>query len=154
LWVVDTRQRGYRFVIGARSISVSGSAASLAVALLVLAAPAPTPAQDAGVSGIPPGPANARGLNGSVMDPSGIGNAAKIPPLPPPDIRPVVPPTYSGSTSTSAAGVVVPPRLQRTRASRHRSARARRAQERLVRAQVKENDRLLDRGMTSICRGC
>jgi len=50
----------------------------------VLAAPARLPAQDAGVSGIPPGPANARGLNGSVNDPSGIGNAARVPALPPP----------------------------------------------------------------------
>jgi hypothetical protein len=126
----------------------------LAIALLALAVPVQASAQDAGVSGIPPGPANARGLNGSVMDPSGIGNASKIAPLPPPDIRPVVPPTYSGPTSTSAAGIVVPPRLQRIHTPRYRSAKARRAQERLVRAQVKENDRLLGRGITSICRGC
>lgn len=129
-------------------------AALLTVGMLVLGMPSRASAQDAGVSGIPPGPANARGLNGSVMDPSGIGNASKIPPLAPPDIRPVVPPTYSGPTSTSATGVVAPPRLQRTRTSRRSSAQARRAQERLMREHVKENDRLLERGMTSICRGC
>ncbi len=63
-----------------------GRAVLLAVTVLaVLAAPARSPAQDAGVSGIPPGPANARGLNGSVNDPSGIGNAARAPAIPPPD---------------------------------------------------------------------
>jgi hypothetical protein len=33
-----------------------------------------------GVSGIPPGPGNAGGNNNSVYDPSGIGNASRIPP--------------------------------------------------------------------------
>jgi hypothetical protein len=43
----------------------------------ILASPGRSPAQDAaGVSGIPPGPANARGLNGSISDPSGIGAPA------------------------------------------------------------------------------
>jgi len=35
-------------------------------------------AGDAGVSGIPQGPGSAGGLNNSVNDPSGIGNAARI----------------------------------------------------------------------------
>ena len=39
--------------------------------LSILASPGRSTAQDAGVSGIPPGPANARGLNGSISDPSG-----------------------------------------------------------------------------------
>lgn len=33
-----------------------------------------------GVSGIPPGPGNVGGNNNSVYDPSGIGNASRIPP--------------------------------------------------------------------------
>jgi len=33
-----------------------------------------------GVSGIPAGPASVGGTNNSINDPSGIGNAAKIPP--------------------------------------------------------------------------
>ena len=37
-------------------------------------------AQDAGVSGIPRGPGNAGGLNNSLNDPSGVGNAAKVAP--------------------------------------------------------------------------
>src|ERR1700682_2625413 len=73
-----------------------GRAAFLTVAVLsLLATPSRAPAQDAGVSGIPPGPANARGLNGSVSDPSGIGNAAKVPAIPPPVIPPVPVPTLS-----------------------------------------------------------
>jgi len=44
------------------------------------------------ISGIPPGPANAGGLNNVVVDPSGIGNTSRIAPLPPPRITvPVVP---------------------------------------------------------------
>jgi hypothetical protein len=66
-----------------------GRRAFLTVAVLgLLAAPSRSPAQDAGVSGIPPGPANARGLNGSVNDPSGIGNAARVPAIAPPKISP------------------------------------------------------------------
>lgn len=44
------------------------------------------------ISGIPPGPANVGGLNNVLEDPSGIGNASKVAPLPPPQITvPVVP---------------------------------------------------------------
>ena len=75
---------------------MTGRAAFTSVAILVLlAAPGRSPAQDAGVSGIAPGPANARGPNGSVNDPSGIGNAAKVPAIPPPAISPVNPPSVS-----------------------------------------------------------
>src|ERR1700754_4054146 len=57
-----------------------------------LAALAPSLAQDAGVSGIPRGPGSAGGLNNSINDPSGIGNAARIPSPPPPSMAvPVVP---------------------------------------------------------------
>src|ERR1700676_5728638 len=88
----------------------STSAVFAGVALLcLLAAPARSPAQDAGVSGIPPGPANARGLNGSVNDPSGIGNAARVPAIPPPVITPVVPPTLSAPVASYR-----PVRWQRT----------------------------------------
>jgi hypothetical protein len=38
------------------------------------------------ISGIPSGPANIGGLNNSNVDPSGIGNASKLPPLPQPHI--------------------------------------------------------------------
>src|SRR3982074_406325 len=95
---------GVRSMRRARLVSVFaqgwtiGRAALLGIAVLaVLAAPSRSPAQDAGVSGIPPGPANARGLNGSVNDPSGIGNAARVPALPPATITPGTPPSVSSA---------------------------------------------------------
>ena len=75
--------------------SSSGRTALVSLVLLCLvAAPGPTLAQDAGVSGIPPGPGNVNGLNGSVRDPSGIGNAARMPALPQ-QAAPVSPPALS-----------------------------------------------------------
>src|SRR5260370_39173912 len=95
---------------------MAGRAAVLAVTVLgVLAAPARSPAQDAGVSGIPPGPANARGLNGSVNDPSGIGNAARVPAIPPPTITPVMPSAASPSASYPALPVQRAVKIRRTR---------------------------------------
>src|SRR5258708_10700500 len=128
---------------------IAGRATLLAVAVLgLLAAPARSPAQDAGVSGIPPGPANVRGLNGSVDDPSGIGNAAKVPAIPPPTITPVTPPTVSPPVAYRTVPVQGAVKVRRTRfaASRWRRSAAR--------AAVREQDRLLDHKITSICRGC
>jgi hypothetical protein len=80
---------------------MSKTSAKLALALLVvLAAPAASYARMAGaagsgnvpISGIPPGPANAGGMNNVTVDPSGIANASKVPPLHlPPVTVPVVP---------------------------------------------------------------
>jgi len=128
---------------------MTGRAALLTVAVLcLLAAPGRSPAQDAGVSGIPPGPANARGLNGSVNDPSGIGNAARVPAIPPPTITPVMPSAASPSASYRALPVQRAVKIRRTRfaAARLHGAAAR--------ATVRERDRLLDRKIISICRGC
>jgi hypothetical protein len=36
------------------------------------------------ISGIPPGPANAGGMNNVTVDPSGIGNISRTDPGPPP----------------------------------------------------------------------
>src|SRR5712675_1378324 len=67
--------------------------------LMVLAAPAASLARAAGeagmgnvpISGIPAGPANVGGMNNASVDPSGIGNANKVAPIPPPRITvPVV----------------------------------------------------------------
>src|SRR5258706_1986485 len=88
-----------------------GKSAFFALALAAsLVAPMKSLAQiagDAGVSGIPHGPGSAGGLNNSVNDPSGIGNAARIQSPPPPSMAvPRVPssaPTGSSppmSTST------------------------------------------------------
>jgi hypothetical protein len=62
--------------------------------LAVTAAPVASYARVAGaagsgnvpISGISPGPANAGGMNNVAVDPSGIGNAAKVAPLPQPRI--------------------------------------------------------------------
>ena len=80
---------------------MSSTPVKIALAFLVfLAAPAASFARMAGepgmgnvpISGIAPGPANAGGMNNVTVDPSGIGNASRMAPLPPPRISvPVVP---------------------------------------------------------------
>lgn len=103
-------------------------------------------AQDAGVSGVPPGPANAGGLNGSVNDPSGIGNAAKTPAIKPPNISPVMPPSIS-----------TPPAPTRPYAARGASRGGRiplsKLSPKAAQAVMKERERMLDK-LHSICRGC
>jgi hypothetical protein len=121
--------------------------------LCLVAAPARSTAQDAGVSGIPPGPGNVNGTNGSIRDPSGVGNAAKLPALPQPSMAPVMPSTVSPSGAYQGSLVQHSGRLKRTRLVRYRFARSR-YRHAAERAAVRENDRLLDRKLTSICRGC
>ncbi|MEA2885946.1 MAG: hypothetical protein QOD11_306 [Bradyrhizobium sp.] len=80
---------------------MSKTSAKIILALLaVLAAPAASFARSAGeagmgnvpISGIASGPANAGGLNNAAVDPSGIANANKVAPIPPPRITvPTVP---------------------------------------------------------------
>jgi len=80
---------------------MSNTSTKIAIALLIfLAAPAASFARSAGgagsgnvpISGIAPGPANAGGMNNVMVDPSGIGNASRVAPLPAPHISvPVVP---------------------------------------------------------------
>jgi hypothetical protein len=80
---------------------MSSTTARIALALFIfLSAPAASFARMAGeagagnlpISGIPPGPANVGGLNNVLADPSGIGNASRMAPLPPPHITvPVIP---------------------------------------------------------------
>jgi hypothetical protein len=137
------RTRANRFFPG-RQARARGLAVALA---LVLTSPAF--AQDTGVSGIPPGPANVNGLNGSVRDPSGIGNAARMPPLPQ-QITPVpVPSATPQASAPPVYGQRAPIRYDRR--WQHLSKRQR---QKLERAAVKENNRLLGHGLTSICRGC
>jgi hypothetical protein len=80
---------------------MSSTSVKIALAFLVLlGAPAASYARMAGgagsgnlpISGIPAGPANAGGLNNVTVDPSGIGNASRIAPLPQPHITaPTIP---------------------------------------------------------------
>jgi hypothetical protein len=137
---------------GSRFFEGRGCGAVLAAALATLVATASL-AQDAGVSGVPPGPGNVNGLNGSIRDPSGIGNAARMPSLPQPAIRPVTPTTVAPLNATrplprQGSARVHTMKQQRTRFA---SPHAWRSAERTA---VKENDRRLNHGITSICRGC
>ncbi len=116
----------------------------------VICLAAPVLAQDAGVSGIPRGPGSAGGLNNSVNDPSGIGNAARIPAPPPPSMAvPVVPsaaPSVSNRVYSRPGPIVRRATRQEARASRREfrrsSTRASRGREKLLNSKF------------SICRGC
>ena len=129
---------------------MSGKSWVFALAFAICLAPALSLAQDAGVSGIPQGPGNVNGLNNSGRDPSGIGNASRVAPLPGPNLNPVPVPSAAPITSTGPSG-----RSPRARVARpdysHLSPRQRKIAEKEA---VKENDRLLKHGVTSICRGC
>jgi hypothetical protein len=81
-----------------RSPLMSNASTTMVLTLLAVCAAAPTAsfARTAGqagmgnvpISGIAPGPANAGGLNNAGVDPSGIGNASRVAPLPTPRITP------------------------------------------------------------------
>jgi hypothetical protein len=82
---------------------MSNTPVKVAFALfVVLAFPAASLARSAGqaatgnvpISGIPPGPGNAGGMNNVMVDPSGVGNASRMAPLPPPQITVPVVPTF------------------------------------------------------------
>ena len=80
---------------------MSNTSVKLAFALfVVLASPAASFARNAGeagagnvpISGIAPGPGNAGGMNNVTVDPSGVGNASRMAPLPQPHISaPTIP---------------------------------------------------------------
>ena len=80
---------------------MSNTSAKIAIAmLLAFAPPAASFARMAGeagsgnvpISGIPPGPANVGGMNNINVDPSGIGNAARMARVPQPHITvPTIP---------------------------------------------------------------
>lgn len=127
-----------------------GKSAFFAFAFSVtLMAPMASFAQDAGVSGIPRGPGSAGGLNNSVNDPSGIGNAARTQPPPPPSIAvPVVPsaPTVSGRLSPRSAPIV-------TKVNRRAVSSRREFRRSSSHAAIRAGDKSIDRKM-SICRGC
>jgi hypothetical protein len=127
-----------------------GKSRVFALALLSCLAPALSPAQDAGVSGVPRGPGSAGGLNNSLNDPSGIGNAARIPAPPPPSMAvPVVPsaaPSVSSRVSSRTAPMV-------RRATRHETRASRREFRRSSARASRGREKLLD-SKFSICRGC
>ena len=106
--------------------------------LLAVALTSASFAQNVGVSGIPPGPAN--GWNS--RNPS-LNLPQMPPPIPPPTIKPVMPPTaapVNNSTVGLGHGSYRVPTVRAQPLSSRDSA-------------VRENDQLLDRQIT-ICRGC
>jgi hypothetical protein len=130
--------------------------ALVSLALLGLLA-SPAPAQDAGVSGIPSGPGNVNGLNGSIRDPSGIGNAAKIPALPSPRIAPVPVPTLSpsaGYRSFSPAASYRPLHVRHAVKGKRPRVATTKSRRAAAKAQVSDEDKQIDRKVISICRGC
>jgi hypothetical protein len=133
-----------------RSVIMFGKSAFFVVALAAcLSVPAASFAQDAGVSGIPRGPGSAGGLNNSVNDPSGIGNAAKIPPPPQPHVAVPVVPSAAPVVSTRVSPVAT----SRVRIDRTATIDRREGRRSSARASVRDRNRLLD-GKFSICRGC
>lgn len=128
-----------------------GKSAFLVLAVAAsLAANATSLAQDAGVSGIR-GPGSAGGLNNSVNDPSGIGNAARIPAAPsPPNITaPSVPSAAPMSSTRVSPAVTRRGRIYRRAATVSRSESRRTPSRASARARSKPVD-----GKFSICRGC
>jgi hypothetical protein len=109
----------------------------------------------AAVSGVPIGPGSAGGTNNSVYDPSGIGNAPK--PLATKPLQ--VPAPASSSTGlTNPAGyppvsyrLSPRPRVVARRGGRRAVSIARRS---ATSAAIGTQDKLLDRKLISICRGC
>jgi hypothetical protein len=133
-----------------------GRVAGASLALLCLLA-SPARAQDAGVSGIPSGPGNVNGLNGSVRDPSGIGNAARIPALPQPSMAPVPVPSVAPSAGYRSSSPAVSYReLPARRAAKGKRTRFATTKSRrgAAKAQVSDEDKAIDRKVISICRGC
>jgi hypothetical protein len=109
------------------------------------------------ISGIAPGPANAGGLNNVAVDPSGVGNASRIAPLPQPHTGAVaIPQTTSqnpGSPSLTISGqqlLDAPVGHRQPRADQVPSEKS------LMDPNdpVNKENAALDRMINSICRGC
>ena len=136
---------------GVRSMFGKSALLALAFAAGLMAPSLAQRAGDAGVSGIPHGPGSIGGVNNSVNDPSGIGNAARIQPPPSPKIAvPVVPSTAPMvSSRPSLRSMPIVKRVNRgTAISSSRKFRRSSAH-----AAVRARDKPLDRKL-SICTGC
>src|ERR1700730_11843143 len=104
------------------------------------------------ISGIPRGPANAGGMNNTAVDPSGIGNAAKMATLPQPHIAA---PTQPGGSRNPIAlpSMNVEPQALGEVSGGHSQPRADqvRSEESLTNPNAPE--KAFDH-MLNICRGC
>jgi hypothetical protein len=105
-------------------------------------------AGSAAISGVPIGPGSAGGANNSVNDPSGIGNAARLPAPNAGTVAPVYPSAPQSAGVTGPRSTIVPTR----RSAGRRFSRNTSPQEAEIR--LKENERLLNSKLQSICRGC
>ena len=110
------------------------------------------------ISGIPRGPANAGGLNNATVDPSGIGNAAKMATLPQPHIAA---PTQPGGSRNPAA----PPSMNLNQQALPQALDGGGRQPRADQVPSESNlmnpndpinraNAALDRMINGICRGC
>jgi hypothetical protein len=134
---------------------------SLILPMRVSAQGAAPPAGSAGagaaaVSGVPIGPGSAGGTNNSVYDPSGIGNAPKPlqPRSPASNSMGLAGPAASSAISSPPPGPrLIAPR-QRVTAARGTRRAARAYNPAAARAAISAQDKLLDRKLISICRGC
>jgi hypothetical protein len=108
------------------------------------------------ISGIPRGPGNAGGINNSTVDPSGIGNAARMATLPQPHIAA---PTQPGGSRNPVAlpSMNVEPQALGEISGGHSQPRADQvpSEESLTNpnAPVNRQNAAFDR-MLNICRGC
>src|SRR6478672_13691520 len=109
------------------------------------------------ISGIPRGPANAGGMNNAAVDPSGIGNAAKMATLPQPHIAA---PTQPGGSRNPGArpSMNVDQQSVPEAPVGHRQPRADQvpSESNLMNPNdpINRENAALDRMINGICRGC
>ena len=111
------------------------------------------------ISGIARGPANAGGLNNAAVDPSGVGNASRIAPLPQPHIAAVAIARTAGSrnpaapSSTNSGQQLLP-----DAPVGHRQPRADQvpSENNLMNPNnpMNQDNAAVDRTINGICRGC
>jgi len=101
-------------------------------------------AGNAAISGVPIGPGGGGGLNNAINDPSGIGNASRIPPLP---TNSPAPPVSYGAIGASPSRAVMPyVRLPKRTITDRRAITGR--------ATARTRGRPPANSFIGICRGC
>jgi hypothetical protein len=110
------------------------------------------------ISGIARGPANAGGMNNSVVDPSGVGNASKVAPPPQPRISAAAIAPAAPSSTNPAAPSSTNSGPQLVPDGGHRQPRADQvpSDKNLMDPNdpVNQENAALDRMINGICRGC
>jgi hypothetical protein len=109
------------------------------------------------ISGIARGPANAGGMNNSVVDPSGVGNASKVAPPPQPHISAAAIARTAGSQNPAAPSSTNPgPQLLPDGGHRQPRADQVPSDKNLMDPNdpVNRENAALDRMINGICRGC